>query len=234
MRPTSALKAMSPARLLLAGAAAVFAVAAALATLQLVKSDLRAAVYRDRLETLASEFKTLRGAYNDAVRRTAVTELIVDENNALSVRVSNASGRSVTTPTPFNPDREIYVDYAVTDSRLMIRRVFDADTPPSQALVLDEALREIGWDDDGASASGARFGKAIYRDLTVGRWVIAVSGDGSLGIERISTDPNASPEDVVALSTSPQLKDFDEWMATTERDATDISFGEAINALFTP
>ena len=49
-------------------------------------------VYRERLAAVASDYEELRGRFNEAVRRTAVTELVV-ENGALSVAIRNAGGQ---------------------------------------------------------------------------------------------------------------------------------------------
>ena len=63
-------------------------------------------------------------------------------------------------PTALGPAAEIYVDYVVRDGRLWIRRVFDSETPPATAVVVDPALADIEW-----SAEGEAYGKAAYRAL---------------------------------------------------------------------
>ena len=95
------------------------------------------------------------------------------------VSIRTAAGELRTIPTPYDPDSEIYVDYAVVDGRLWIRRVFDAATPPEDAVVIDPALRAIDWESDRAV-----HGKAAYRSLTEGRWIVTVTGDGSIGLAR--------------------------------------------------
>ncbi|RMH14053.1 MAG: hypothetical protein D6695_02295 [Planctomycetota bacterium] len=164
-------------------AAAGFGVGAALLGYHLIRADITKAVYRQRLEDVAAQYESLRDRYNQAVRRTAVTELLV-EDGRLSVRIRNAAGVIKVIPTDFDPTAEIYVDYAVVDGRLWIRRIFDALTPPTRGLVIDPRLADIDWDDELAT-----FGKAVYRSLDDGRWVITASGDGSLALQRASEEP---------------------------------------------
>ena len=110
------------AALLVSGMAGVFGY-------RYLRADVEAEVYRDRLRALAEEYESLRGTYNEAVRRTAVTELLVHDGR-LRVRVRSVAGVLREIETPFDPRQEVYVDYVVMDGRLWIRRVFDAWTPP--------------------------------------------------------------------------------------------------------
>jgi hypothetical protein len=104
------------------------------------------------------------------------------------VAIRDASGAVRTIETPFDPSREIYVDFVVLDGRLWIRRVFDDRTPPEQGVLIDPALAEIDWSEDEAA-----HGKATYRALGPGRWIVSVTGDGSLGLARsLRTRPASS------------------------------------------
>ncbi len=134
--------------------------------------------YRVRLDELRHEHEDLRARYREAVRRTAVSELIV-ENGSLRVRVRDFAGTVREIPTEFDPGGEIYVDFVVLDGRLWIRRIFDADTPPSKGLLIDPELAGVAFD-----ADTGRVGKAVYRSLGEGRWVVSVTGNGSLGLTR--------------------------------------------------
>jgi len=163
---------------------------------QFAMSRLAAEVYRQRLRNLVAEHQQLRERYNEAVRRTAVTELIV-ENGRLSVAVRTADGREKTIPTPFDPAGEIYVDYTLRNGRLHIRRIFDDKTAPASAVVIDPDQASIDW-----SAPGNTYGKAVYRALGEGRWVITVTGDGSLALTR-----DDGPERPT-LAPAPQVKDY--------------------------
>ncbi len=152
--------------------------------------------YRARLGELRQEHEALRARYREAVRRTAVSELIV-EDGSLRVRVRDLAGTVREIPTDFDPSGEIYVDFVVLDGRLWIRRIFDADTPPSKGLLIDPSLAGVAFD-----ADEARVGKAVYRSLDEGRWVVSVTGNGSLGLTRAG-----EPEDLVS---APQVGEFDE------------------------
>src|SRR5512134_1848657 len=144
--------------LLLTALAAVLALTG-LAGHQLLRMGLAADVYRARLEQTVQDYEILRGQYNQAVRRTAVTELIV-EDGRLAVAIRDAGGEIRRIETPFDPSREIYVDFVVLDGRLWIRRVFDDRTPPEQGVLIDPALAQIDWSGDEAA-----HGKAAYRAL---------------------------------------------------------------------
>lgn len=164
---------------------------------KLIAANLKADIYRDRLTALADDYDQLRETYNQAVRRTAVTELVVDDGK-LCVSIRNAEGVVKSIPTPFDPSGEIYVDYVVFDGRLWVRRVFDAKTAPSEGVLIDPKLMEVAWDDEAAT-----HGKAVYRQLGEGRWVVSVTGDGSLGLARATgTDP-------VDLTSSPGVRDYE-------------------------
>lgn len=218
---------LSPSRWLSAIALLVIGCAALLATAQFVRADLRAEIYKDRLDTLASEYQALTAAYNSAVKRTAVTELIVSQDNTLAVKVRDAAGKDTTIPTSLDPSTEIYVDFIVADSRLLIRRIFDEATPPSKGLLLDDTLKTLGWQEESANIT---FGKAVYRQLSPGRWVVSVSGDGSLGLEKLDLQTQDPP----ALTHAPAIGNFEQWLTSADTDAKSISIQDAIRAFFTP
>lgn len=149
------------------------------------------------IQTLESEREALRRQYNDAVQRTAVTELVV-ENGSLDVIIRTADGVAERIETPYDPGSEIYVDYAILDGRLWIRRIFDAYTPPESGLLIDPLVETIDW-----SQRPGGYGKAVYRSLSPGRWVITVTGNGSLGLARVEGD-DESP-----LQHQPPIRRFD-------------------------
>ena len=97
------------------------AIVVGVAGLAFTRASVEREVYRERLIALSSDFESLRSEYNNAVRQTAVTELVVSEGQ-LSVNVRNATGRVATIETPYDPNREIFVDYAVIGGRVWIRR----------------------------------------------------------------------------------------------------------------
>ncbi|MEO1279822.1 MAG: hypothetical protein AAFV77_12765, partial [Planctomycetota bacterium] len=98
------------------------------------RAELRADIYRDRLEDVAQDYAVLAERFNSAVTQAAVTELVV-EDGQMSVRVRSRRGVETVIPTSLDPTSEIYVDYVVIGGRLWIRRVFDDRTPPVEGVV---------------------------------------------------------------------------------------------------
>lgn len=172
---------------------------------RLMRAEIEADVLRERLGSLMADYSALRDRYDAAVRRTAVTELVVEQGR-LSVVVSTAEGTLREIETDLDPSREVYVDYVVIDGRLWIRRVFDDSVPPGQAIVIDPGLAEVDW-----SREGAAHGKAAYRRLDEGRWVVTVSGNGSLGLA-------PAPDAAVELAPPPAVREF----APVEDEARDL------------
>lgn len=198
-----------------------------------LRADVASRIYEERLGELAQDYKRLADTYNEAVRRTAVTELVV-KGGTLSVRVRTVEGPTREIATPFDPRGEIYVDFVVIDGRLWIRRLFDAKTPPGQGLVIDPSIAELAWDrpaeegkvgaDEGASGAGVRpfptVGKAVYRALSDGVWAVTVSGDGSLGLTRLE------PGQEAALVARPEIKDYEQIQAEATDRVTKLSASE--------
>jgi hypothetical protein len=162
-----------------------------------VRSDVEAGIYKERLAEVVAEYEGLRESFNEVVRRTAVTELVVADG-AMTVRVRTAQGVIEEVETALDPMSEVYVDFAVVDGRALIRRVFDEHTPPSSGVVIDEALEFIDW---GTDPEG--YGQAVYRSLGEGRWVVTVTGSGSLGLKRVGG------ADEVELVHGPSVQDFE-------------------------
>lgn len=165
--------------------------------LHLVHTRNAAERYRQQLADLNDDFAQLRETYNQAVARTAVTELLV-EDGRVHVIIRTVEGEVKRIATPFKPDREIYVDYVILGNRLWIRRVFDNATPPNNAVVINPTLKDIDWD-----ADHAQHGKAVYRRLAEGRWVITVTGDGSLGLAR------ADEQTPFELAPPPAIQEYE-------------------------
>jgi len=191
---------------------------AGLALFELGRAQIEREVYRERLAELGADFGALRERYNDLVRRRAVTELVVEQGQ-LSLVVRDAKGQLRELTTPFDPRDEIYVDFVVLDGRLWIRRVFDSRTPPIEGVVVDPALVDVDWD-----APGAVHGKAAYRRLGEGRWIVTVTGDGSLGLARRSEGALAE------LSPAPRVESFPPLEAELERATRELGVGEAVRA----
>lgn len=178
---------------------------------RMLRADIAASVYRQRLERVAGEYSALANRYNEAVRRTAVTELVVADKK-ISVVVRDAEGVVKTIDTPLDASREVYVDYVVLDGRLWIRRVFDSSIPPEKGVLIEPGLASVNWSDPKLA-----HGQAVYRSLGEGRWVVSVSGDGALGLAR---SPDNAPTD---LANRPSIKQYDE--VTAEADAQASAIG---------
>lgn len=189
-----------------------------------VKADVASRIYERRLEELALDYKQLVDVYNDAVRRSAVTELVV-KGSELSVRVRTIEGQTKSIPTPYDPRGEIYVDFVVLDGRLWIRRIFDSKTAPGEGLVIDPAIATVAWNADGTPKSTdegtrASVGKAVYRALSDGTWVVTVSGDGSLGLTKLE------PGQEARLVVRPLIKDYQQIQAEATEKASSLTIGE--------
>jgi hypothetical protein len=163
---------------------------------RLLRSGLTTEIYRARLGALARDHEKLLEQYNQAIRKTAVTEIVV-EDGRMQIAIRTSDGEIQLFDTPFDPREEIYVDYVVVDGRLWIRRVFDDATPPRSGLVIDPRFVDVDWDDDSALQ-----GQAVYRSLETGRWVVTVTGDGAMGLAR-------RPEhDRIELAPPPIVREF--------------------------
>lgn len=180
------------------------------------ESKIAVDIYRDRLQTLSQEYDTLADQYNDAVRKTAVTELIVT-GGTLTVVVRRADGQESIIETPFDPSKEIHCDYVLLDGRLWIRRVYDDATPPREGVLIDPSLAYIDWD-----APGARYGIAVYRSLDEGRWIVTATGNGSLGLVKVDGEYRTP------LSPPPMVESFDEIEKQINDKVDAIGVGEVL------
>lgn len=198
-------------------AALALCVALGLGGYALLRAQLADEILRHRLELLAADYETLRESYEAVIARTAVTELRVADGR-LSVVVRTAAGELREIPTPYDPASEIYVDYAVVDGRLFVRRVFAEDVPPREGVLIDPALLAIDWDDERAS-----HGKAAYRTLGEGRWVVTVTGGGALGLA-----PAPEPVD---LAPPPELRRFEPLDHQVQARLAEVRPGEVWQAL---
>ena len=172
---------------------------------RLVQQRMTNDIYRERLQQLSGEYEDLRSVYNEAVRRSAVTELIVTEDT-LSVAIRTTDGQDRVIETPFHPSQEIYCDYLVMEGRLWIRRVYDDNTPPRDGIVIDPQVADVDWSDP-----NLKHGNAVYRALSEGRWIVTVTGDGSLGLVKKDHD------DPTPLVAAPVVRDYE----TIEQQITD-------------
>ncbi|MEM8756316.1 MAG: hypothetical protein AAGF47_00860 [Planctomycetota bacterium] len=186
---------------------------------QLLRADVAAEVYRDRLEGLAADYDQLRGQFNEVVAQTAVTELLV-EDGQIDIRLRTAAGELARLDTPFTADAEIHLDYVIVDGRLLIRRIYDEHTPPVEAMFVDRALTQIDWD-----APGTRHGTTVYRAVDEGRWVVSVSANGSLDLNR------AGPADQIELVAGPPIREYDQIEADARAEIGGIGPAEVFRRL---
>jgi len=186
---------------------------------QLVKSQYAADVYREQLKQMAADYQDLMDTYNEAVRKTAVTELVV-RGDSLCVHVRTTEGLQRTIETPFNPAREIFVDYVVLDGRLWIRRIYDDQTRPREGLVIDPAYETVDWSDP-----KLRQGKVVYRSLSEGRWVVTVTGGGSLGLAKVADGESTD------LAAPPRVRDYPQIEREVQRQVDAVGPGDVLKRL---
>lgn len=184
-----------------------------------VRGQMAEDVYLDRLEALATDYESLRSTFNEAISKTAVTELVV-EDGELFVHVRSAAGDVQVLETPYDPSGEIYVDFVVVNGRLLIRRLFDEKTRPADAMVIDESLTDVDW-----SAHDSRLGKAVYRELGEGRWVITVTANGSLDLTR------ASESDRFDLVNAPPVREYEAIRDDASKAVDRIGPGEVLSRM---
>jgi len=184
----------------------------------LLRARLSDEILRHRLDLLAADYGALQERYEAVIARTAVTELRVADGK-LSVVVRSLDGALHEIATPYDPRKEIYVDYAVLDGRLFVRRVFAEDVAPREGVLVDPALLAIDWDE-----ARAGHGKAAYRTLAEGRWIVTVTGGGALGLAQA---PAAAPD----LSPPPRLRRFEPLESQVEARLAAIDFGDVWQAL---
>jgi hypothetical protein len=187
-----------------------------------VREEVTSRIYRDKLDQLAADYAALTNHYNDAVRRSAITELEVTEDS-LNVLIRTADGQIRRIRTPYDPSREIYVDFLVGNGRIWIRRVFDDKTPPSEATLIDPVWDKVDWERPDLS-----YGKAIYRSLKPGLWSIQVSGSGSLSLEPV-------PYSLVErLKSAPEVRSYEEIKIALEEEMKRITFKDFVDVFRHP
>ena len=76
--------------------------AACLLGWRVARNQVAGDIYKERLKTLAQDYEALRLRYNEAVGRTAVSELVVEKGD-LSVRIVDAAGEERVIETPYDP-----------------------------------------------------------------------------------------------------------------------------------
>lgn len=193
----------------------------ALAGYQWAKANVAQEIYHDRLtgleadyRQLGQEYNQLAEQYNQAVTPLPVTELFI-EDGIVCVAVRMGDGEIKRFPTPYNAwENEFHVDFAMINSRLLIRRVYDENTAPNAGVVLDPELLQVEWD-----APGASHGHVIYSNrMSDGRWIVTVTRNGALSLEKVDDDAQ------INLVAQPQMMEFEpaEHREQIESDLTEI------------
>lgn len=187
-----------------------------------VREEVTTRLYQEKLSALAADYASLATHYNEAIRQSAITELEVTPGS-LNVLIRTADGQLQRIPTPFDPAREIYVDYLLGNGRIWIRRIFDDRTAPEDALLIDPLWQDVDW-----PQSGLRYGKAIYRSLQPGLWAIQVSGNGALSLEPV---PTSQAE---RLLPAPEIRSYEEIQLELAAEVDRISTRDLIDFCLSP
>jgi hypothetical protein len=167
------------------------------------RGNIVAGIYRQRLEQLSADYQQLRGQYNEAVRKTAVTELVVS-GGQVSVVVRTAAGIVETIPTNLDANQEVHVEYLVLDGKLWIRRVYTLSDPDSagqaaaSVATINPSLASPPWSTDPNLK-----GLSIFRkNLSPGRSVVTTTGNAALDLRKLPEGQSSR------LASPPPVRDF--------------------------
>ncbi len=188
-----------------------------------MRSNIAADLYRDRLREAVKKNEALRQTFNEAVKKTIVTELLVQDDESICVVFVSADNTERVVPTPFRMGAVVYVDFIVLDNRVFLRRVYDEDTKPSEALFIDPQMQTIDWkkvDDLQGNAPFARLNKK-------GRWTVSVTGNNALQLTKADDTARRQP-----LTYAPTVKDYDEIEKEMEARIEEIGVGDVIRSIF--
>ena len=176
------------------------------------RGNIAAAIYRQRLQEVSRRYSQLADMYNDAVRKTAVTELVL-EDGRLSVVVRTAAGVVETIPTHLDASQEVHVEYLVQDGKLWIRRVYTLSDPDpggrahASVAMINPGLAEPPWSSDPNLQ-----GLSVFRkELSEGRWMVTATGNAALALKKLP------PGQRCELASPPEVRDF----ATIEKEVDD-------------
>jgi len=164
-------------------------------------------LYRQRLRELSDHYRELRGLYNEVVKKTAVTELVLS-GGRLSVVIRTAEGVLRTIPTELDPAKEVHVEYVARAGRLWIRRVYtmtdpdDAGRADAKVVIINPTLDDLPWTDD-ADLQGL----AVFRkQLTEGRWVVTTTGNAALALTKLESGQGSDLASPPPVRAYPELE----------------------------
>jgi hypothetical protein len=187
------------------------------------RGDIAAGIYRQRLRQLSDSYDQLRGQYNEAVRKTAVTELVVGAGR-LSVVIRTAEGVLRSIPTDLDPAKEVHVEYIARDGRLWIRRAYTLTDPDrtgrasAKVAMIDPSLADLPWRKDENLQ-----GLSVFRkELAAGRWVVTTTGNAALTLTKLAEGASAE------LSAPPPVRNYAEIEQEVERKLEELSLGEVL------
>ena len=146
-----------------------------------VRSNIAADFYRDRLREEVKKHEALRQTFNEVVRKTVVTELVVNDDDSVCVVFIDGNNQEKVVPTKFKKGAVVYVDFMVNDGKLFLRRLFDHKTAPADGLVIDPLAQTVNEDE----SEREEFGSAPYARLNQkGRWVVNATQNGALELKK--------------------------------------------------
>ena len=188
-----------------------------------MRSNIAADLYRDRLREAVKENEAMRQTFNEEVKKTIVTELLVQDDETVCVVFVAADNTERIVATPFKMGAEVYVDFIVRDNRLFLRRVFDENTKPKEALHIDPELQTVDW----KNLSIPR-GSATYAQLNKkGRWTVSVSGNGALQLTKADDNVKRQP-----LTITPAVKDYEVIEKEMNAKVEEIGVGDVMQSIF--
>jgi len=170
-----------------------------------VRTNIAADLYRDRLREAVKENEAMRQTFNEAVKKTVVTELVVNDDETICVVFVSADNTEHVVPTPFKMGAVLWADCIVQDGKLFLRRVFDDNTAPINALFIDPVVQTVDWKRAGPSGKVPQ-GIAANGEINAkGRWVVSASGQGALELKKAD---DAAPRQPIARDL--QVRDYKE------------------------
>lgn len=197
---------------------------------RLIEQNEQLKQLRDQYVNLRKGYGDMRDNYNSAVKKTAVTELVVYEDSSVCVAFIASDGTEKTVPTPFKMGSEVFCDFIVTDGQTFFRRIYDEHTAPKDAMVIDVQKQAFSFGSDEEWK-----GQVAYAKLNEpGRWTVTLTQGGALAIAK---KPEGTPTTI--LRQPPPVKDFPtidkeypDAPAEVQKRVEDIGADEVFRSLF--
>lgn len=186
------------------------------------RTSIAADYYRDRLREELAKAEAMRQTFNEVVKKTVITELLVNEDDSVCVVFVAADNTERVVNTPFKKGAEMNVDFIRReDGRLFLRRIYDENTKPKEALFIDPDLQTVDW-------KPATRGNTTYTQLNqTGRWIVTVSGGGALELTKADDKIKREP-----LKPLPTIKEYAVIEKEISAKVEEIGFTDVMQALF--